>query len=136
MLETLFHLKENGTTVRTELVAGATTFLTMAYIALVNPQILSKTGHYRIFPVTGTFIVAIGYFVLTFLTVDKPLWFLMIAMFLIGLGLGQLMQTLTIASQNSVEATQMGVATSASTFFVPKPRTGLLLRCFADDKPS
>lgn len=44
MLETLFHLKENGTTIRTELVAGATTFLTMAYIALVNPQILSAAG--------------------------------------------------------------------------------------------
>jgi len=80
-------------------------------------QILSKTGHYRIFPVTGTLTMAVGYLVLTFLTVDKPLWFLMIAMFLIGLGLGQLMQTLTIASQNSVEAHQMGVATSASTFF-------------------
>jgi hypothetical protein len=80
-------------------------------------QILSRTGHYRIFPVTGTFVVAAGYLVLTFLTIDKPLWFLMIAMFLIGLGLGQLMQTLTIASQNSVEAHQMGVATSASTFF-------------------
>ncbi|HEY4152631.1 MAG TPA: MDR family MFS transporter, partial [Pseudolysinimonas sp.] len=80
-------------------------------------QILSRTGHYRIFPVTGTFVVAVGYFVLTFLTVDKPLWFIFIAMFLIGLGLGQLMQTLTIASQNSVEAHQMGVATSASTFF-------------------
>ena len=80
-------------------------------------QILARTGHYRIFPITGTFTVAGGYLVLTFLTVDKPLWFLMIAMFLIGLGLGQLMQTLTIASQNSVEAHQMGVATSASTFF-------------------
>jgi EmrB/QacA subfamily drug resistance transporter len=80
-------------------------------------QILAKTGHYRIFPVTGTATMAVGYLVLTFLTVDKPLWFLMIAMFLIGLGLGQLMQTLTIASQNSVEAHQMGVATSASTFF-------------------
>src|SRR6185312_8709706 len=44
MLETLFRLKENGTTVRTELVAGATTFLTMAYIVLVNPQILSAAG--------------------------------------------------------------------------------------------
>ena len=44
MLETLFHLKENGTTTRTEFVAGATTFLTMAYITLVNPQILSAAG--------------------------------------------------------------------------------------------
>ena len=44
MLDSLFRLGENGTTVRTEIVAGATTFLTMAYIALVNPQILSAAG--------------------------------------------------------------------------------------------
>ena len=44
MLEALFRLQENRTTVRTEIVAGATTFLTMAYIALVNPQILSAAG--------------------------------------------------------------------------------------------
>lgn len=44
MLNSLFRLDENGTTVRTEIVAGATTFLTMAYIALVNPQILGAAG--------------------------------------------------------------------------------------------
>ena len=43
-LEKLFHLKENGTTVRTEMVAGLTTFMTMAYILAVNPGILSTTG--------------------------------------------------------------------------------------------
>ncbi|MBV8191050.1 MAG: NCS2 family permease [Alphaproteobacteria bacterium] len=41
MLEQLFKLKENKTTVRTEIVAGITTFLTMAYIAFVNPSILA-----------------------------------------------------------------------------------------------
>ena len=40
----LFKLKENGTTVRTEIVAGLTTFMTMAYILAVNPNILSATG--------------------------------------------------------------------------------------------
>jgi AGZA family xanthine/uracil permease-like MFS transporter len=44
MLESLFRLRENGTTVRTEIVAGATTYLTMAYIAFVNPMILSDAG--------------------------------------------------------------------------------------------
>ena len=44
MLDTFFRLNENDTNVRTELVAGATTFLTMAYIALVNPQILAAAG--------------------------------------------------------------------------------------------
>ena len=80
-------------------------------------QIISRTGHYRIFPITGTVFLASGYFVLTFLTYDKPLWFIFIAMFLIGLGLGQMMQTLTLASQNAVQPNQMGVATGASTFF-------------------
>jgi len=44
MLEQLFKLSENKTTVRTEIVAGITTFLTMAYIIFVNPDILSKAG--------------------------------------------------------------------------------------------
>jgi len=44
MLERIFGLKAHGTTVRTEALAGATTFLTMAYIIVVNPAILSETG--------------------------------------------------------------------------------------------
>ena len=73
---------------------------------------------YRIFPVTGTAFTALGFLVLTFMTIDKPLWFLMIGMFLIGLGLGQLMQTLTLASQNSVAAAGHGRGDqSSSTFF-------------------
>ncbi|MGN6306068.1 MAG: NCS2 family permease [Mesorhizobium sp.] len=44
MLDKFFRLSENGTTVRTELVAGLTTFLTMSYIIFVNPDILSSTG--------------------------------------------------------------------------------------------
>ncbi|MFA6028216.1 MAG: NCS2 family permease [Elusimicrobiota bacterium] len=43
-LETRFQLKENGTTVRTELAAGLTTFLTMGYILFVQPQVLSAAG--------------------------------------------------------------------------------------------
>lgn len=44
MLDSYFRLKEHGTSVRTEVLAGVTTFLTMAYIIFVNPQILSTTG--------------------------------------------------------------------------------------------
>lgn len=44
MLEKYFKLKDNKTTVRTEIVAGITTFMTMAYILAVNPGILSATG--------------------------------------------------------------------------------------------
>src|SRR3984893_6235034 len=44
MLERLFGLKSRGTTVRTEVIAGFTTFLTMAYIVVVNPVILGQAG--------------------------------------------------------------------------------------------
>ncbi len=44
MLEKLFKLKENGTNVKTELVAGLTTFMTMVYILALNPSILSASG--------------------------------------------------------------------------------------------
>lgn len=44
MLEEFFKLKDKGTNVKTEVIAGITTFLTMAYIIFVNPQILSQAG--------------------------------------------------------------------------------------------
>ncbi|MBA8815121.1 EmrB/QacA subfamily drug resistance transporter [Microbacterium halimionae] len=85
--------------------------------SIVSGQIISRTGRYRIFPLVGTVFMAGGYLMLTNMTYDGSYWFIAGAMLLIGLGLGQLMQTLTIASQNSVNARDMGVATSASTFF-------------------
>ncbi|MDE7008783.1 MAG: NCS2 family permease, partial [Lachnospiraceae bacterium] len=44
MLEKWFKLKENNTNIKTEVVAGVTTFMTMAYILEVNPSILSASG--------------------------------------------------------------------------------------------
>jgi len=44
VLERVFHLSENQTTVRRELLAGLTTFMTMAYVVVVNPRILSEAG--------------------------------------------------------------------------------------------
>ncbi len=44
VLEKLFHLSENHTNVRTEVVAGLTTFVTIAYVLAVNPSVLSATG--------------------------------------------------------------------------------------------
>jgi AGZA family xanthine/uracil permease-like MFS transporter len=44
LLERIFHLSENKTTVRRELLAGLTTFMTMAYVVVVNPQVLSQAG--------------------------------------------------------------------------------------------
>jgi hypothetical protein len=85
--------------------------------SIVSGQLISRTGRYKMFPTTGTAFMLLGFLWFTFLTADKPVWYIMIGMLFIGLGLGQLMQTLTIASQNSVGPRDIGVATSSSTFF-------------------
>jgi EmrB/QacA subfamily drug resistance transporter len=79
--------------------------------------LIARNGKYRMFPILGTGLMAAGFLYLSFLKYDSPFLFVAGGMLLIGLGLGQLMQTLTIASQNSVGLRDMGVATSASTFF-------------------
>ena len=48
MLENIFKLKENGTNVKTEVIAGITTFMTMAYILAVNPSMLTMPLMYGI----------------------------------------------------------------------------------------
>jgi adenine/guanine/hypoxanthine permease len=60
MFEKFFKLKANGTNVRTEVIAGITTFLTMAYILAVNPSILSATGMDANALFTSTAIAAIA----------------------------------------------------------------------------
>jgi EmrB/QacA subfamily drug resistance transporter len=85
--------------------------------SIASGQIIARTGHYRQFPILGTLLLAGGFLWLTFVKYDTSYWLVAGAMLLIGLGLGQMMQTLTIASQNAVTLRDMGVATSASTFF-------------------
>jgi EmrB/QacA subfamily drug resistance transporter len=86
--------------------------------SIASGQLISRTGNYRIFPIIGTGLLA-GSFAFLALVANytTPVWVIMIGMLGAGLGLGQLMQTLTLASQNSVGVRDMGVATSASTFF-------------------
>jgi EmrB/QacA subfamily drug resistance transporter len=85
--------------------------------SIVSGQLISRTGRYKIFPILGTAFMAIGFVIFTQLKADTNYWILAAAMLLVGLGLGQMMQTLTIASQNAVGPRDIGVATSSSTFF-------------------
>jgi EmrB/QacA subfamily drug resistance transporter len=85
--------------------------------SIASGQIISRTGKYKIFPIIGTGLMAVGLLVFTTIKADTSYWILGGGMLLLGLGLGQLMQTLTIASQNSVGPRDIGVATSSSTFF-------------------
>ena len=76
MLEKLFKLKENKTTVRTEIIAGLTTFMTMAYIIALNPNLLTGFGAEGMDLWNGVFMAtcvasAIGMFVMAFVA-NKP----------------------------------------------------------------
>ena len=85
--------------------------------SIVSGQITGKTGKYKIFMVLGTALMSISFVYLSTLVYTWAIWQISIGMVVMGLGLGQMMQTLTIASQNSVEAKDIGVATSSATFF-------------------
>lgn len=68
-LDKLFHLKERGTTVRTEVLAGLTTFVTAAYVLAVNPSVMSATGMDSGAVFTATALVCfLGTFVMALLT--------------------------------------------------------------------
>ena len=89
----------------------------MMTATIISGQITSRTGKYKPFMVIGPSLLALGYLYLTSFNADTEFWQASIGMVLIGLGLGQLMQTLTLAAQNSVAASDIGVATASATFF-------------------
>jgi len=92
--------------------------LGMMSATITAGRVTAKTGKYRFFFNTGTATLFLGYlYMVLFLEAEIPLWVVAIGMVLVGLGLGQLMQTTMVASQNAVEAKDIGVATSSATFF-------------------
>ncbi|GMA24249.1 MFS transporter [Luteimicrobium album] len=80
-------------------------------------QTTSRTGRYKIFPVAGTTLMAIGAVLFTRLHADTGYGWIAVASLVFGLGLGFTMQPLVLAVQNAVPVRDMGVATSSSLFF-------------------
>ncbi|WP_063021716.1 MFS transporter [Nocardia niwae] len=80
-------------------------------------RITKRTGRYKILPVAGTFIVAVGAALYAQVQYDSPLWQPLAIGAVIGLGLGCCMQTLIIAAQNAGPRSDMGVSTASATFF-------------------
>ncbi len=85
--------------------------------SIVSGRITGKTGRYKIFPIVGTLLIAGGAFFFAQVHYDSPLWHPLTAAAIIGLGLGQCMQTLIIAVQNAGPRSDMGVSTASATFF-------------------
>ena len=85
--------------------------------AVVSGLITSKTGIIRIFPIIGTLIATVALVLLFTIGADTNLAIVMGYMFILGIGLGNCMQPLTLIIQNAVPPREIGVATSAATFF-------------------
>lgn len=78
---------------------------------------ITRTGHYRIYPILGMGIATLGVIWLTRLTGDVSMLLFSAMILVLGAGLGLVMQTIVLAVQNSVDPREMGTATSASNFF-------------------
>ncbi|MFM6968496.1 MAG: MDR family MFS transporter [Microbacteriaceae bacterium] len=89
----------------------------MMLATAVGGRVISKTGKYKALPIVGTGLMVFSFTWLAQITKDSDYLFIMVGMMSVGIGLGLMMQTLTIASQNAVSARDIGVATSGATFF-------------------
>lgn len=84
--------------------------------SMASGTIVGKTGQYKIFPILGGGVTALGMFLLSRMGPDTSLLVSSIYLFILGLGLGLCMQVLTIVVQNTVPYADLGVATSGVTF--------------------
>ena len=80
-------------------------------------QLISRTGHYKIFPIVGTALMTIGLLLLSRLGPDTSWLDASLYMFVFGMGLGSVMQVTVIATQNAVDYKDLGAATSGVTYF-------------------
>ncbi|MFC4587803.1 MDR family MFS transporter [Sphaerisporangium corydalis] len=89
----------------------------MMVVSLFVGQAITKTGKYKIFPIVGGVVMAIAMWLLSLMDVNTARWETGVFIAVLGLGMGGLMQTTMLVAQNSVEQKDLGVASSASTFF-------------------
>jgi len=85
--------------------------------SIVAGQVTTRTGRYKIFPVLGGAIMGLGMYLLTGLNVGTTRLESAFYYVVLGLGMGFLMQMVSLIAQNSVEQKDMGVASSARMFF-------------------
>lgn len=130
MLERLFKLREHGTRVQTELVAGLTTFLTMSYIIFVNPQILSSTGMDRdaIFVAT-CLAAAIGSLIMAFVA-NYPIGMAP------GMGLNAFFAFTVVAAMGFTWQQALGAVFISGVLFILLTVTGIRAWLIAGIPPS
>lgn len=89
----------------------------MLLTSITSGMLISRWGRYKIFPIFGTGLMTIGLYLLSLMGVGTTIVQSGLYMFVLGVGLGGVMQVLVIAVQNAVGYDQLGVATAGATFF-------------------
>ncbi|MEW2584711.1 MFS transporter [Streptomyces virginiae] len=89
----------------------------MLISSTASGQIVSRTGRWKVFPLAGTAVTAIGLLLLHQLHRTSSTWEMSLYFFVFGAGLGLVMQVLVLVVQNAVSYADLGVATSGATFF-------------------
>lgn len=85
--------------------------------SIMSGRIITKTGKYRFFPIFGNAMIVLGFFLFSHITLHTSQLMLSVWMIVLGVGIGSFMQVMTLAVQNAVDRSDLGVATSAATFF-------------------
>jgi EmrB/QacA subfamily drug resistance transporter len=79
--------------------------------------LVGKTGRYKIFPVCGTAVMTVAFWLLSTMGATTPVWQQSLYLFILGCGIGSCMQVLILTVQGTVDFADLGVATSGVTFF-------------------
>ncbi|WP_273845067.1 MDR family MFS transporter [Rubrobacter calidifluminis] len=85
-------------------------------VSVVVGRLITRTGRYKIFVIAGIIVMGLGYLLLSRLGYNSTQNDMRLAMVVVGLGLGAVMQTFTLIVQNAVTREDLGVATAASQF--------------------
>jgi len=85
--------------------------------SIVSGQLVSKTGRYKWFPITGMVLVGISLFLLSTMTPTLAVWIICGYLAIMGLGLGMSMQILILIVQNTFPVTEVGTATASNNYF-------------------
>ncbi|UPW09001.1 MFS transporter [Gordonia terrae] len=85
--------------------------------SILSGQLISRTGRYKIFTIIGAVLITTGTFLLHLVGTETPVYLVMLMAALLGFGLGNLMQPITLAMQNILPPKDMGLSTGTATFF-------------------
>jgi EmrB/QacA subfamily drug resistance transporter len=85
--------------------------------SVASGMLVSRTGRYKVLPILGSLLVALGMWLLSTITVESPLAVICLFMAVLGVGLGGSMQILTLIVQNEFPHRMVGTATAANNYF-------------------